>query len=237
MHNDWQNPHYIQKAFNEIALKNEYKATEKRILKWQIPISYRFQYHELPNNPMVETLFNEHFKHLASITGHAIAPTEGNANLTIHLLKDAQYASVIKQVNNDSVKNLSRESNCMGTLRLDEQHNIIGGDIIIPVDHAFSRGLLTACVVEESTQMMGLPNDSDWVTPSVANDASRLDLLTGLDYVFLTILYDPELTSGMAFEQSQPVIFRKIQALQNTGVIENANKLVNQGGIYPLLFN
>jgi len=37
----WQDPVYIQKAFNEIALKNEYRATEGRILKWQAPIRYQ----------------------------------------------------------------------------------------------------------------------------------------------------------------------------------------------------
>jgi hypothetical protein len=237
--NDWQNPLYIQKAFNEIALKNEYQTTDRRIIKWQTPIAYQFQYHDIPTNPLIENLFEEHFKHLASITGHAINPANSLqqvANLTIHLLKDAQYAKVIQQVNKQNIKNLSIDSNCMGTLRMDADKNIMGGDIVIPVDHAFSRGLLTACVVEEATQMMGLPNDSDWVNPSVANDASRLDLLTGLDYLFLRILYDPKLISGMPFEESQPIINRKIHTLQQSGVIDEAHKLVKLEGIYPLLF-
>jgi hypothetical protein len=47
-----------------------------------------------------------------------------------------------------------------------KQSELISVLVIIPVDHAMSHGLLPACVIEELTQAMGLPNDSDWVIPS-----------------------------------------------------------------------
>ncbi len=69
---EWQSPSYIQKAFNEIALKNEYRKTQQRIIKWQKPILYKFVYHNLPQNSVVESLFNQHLQHLQTITQHSI---------------------------------------------------------------------------------------------------------------------------------------------------------------------
>ncbi len=46
------------------------------------------------------------------------------------------------------------------------------------------------------------PNDSDWVSLSMANDKSVLDLLTGLDYLLLKILYDNRLHAGMSVKTS-----------------------------------
>lgn len=240
---EWQSPSYIQKAFNEIALKNEYQKTQHRILKWQTPIVYQFIYHDLPQNLDLETLFKKHLKHLHLITQHPIqALTDINTsqlpaqpNLLIHLTRDINYARVIQQVSRTTVKSLARESHCMGTFRKNGQGAIEQGVIIIPVDHVYSRGLLVSCIVEESTQLMGLPNDSDWVNPSIANDASKVELLTGLDYLFLKILYNPKLKVGMPMSLSQPIIKQIIDELRNEGMIEKAQQEVNRHGLYPIL--
>ncbi|MEA1988695.1 MAG: DUF2927 domain-containing protein, partial [Pseudomonadota bacterium] len=181
----WQNPSYIQKAFNEIALKNEYKKTSQRILKWQNPVRYGFSYHQIPKNKLVEELFETHLKHLAQITNLPINQTAQNHNLTIHLTSDKNYGNVIKKFTLTDVNNIERDSHCMGSFKTNRNNEIISAEIVLPVDHVFSRGLLVSCIVEESTQVMGLPNDSDWVHPSIANDASKVELLTGLDYIFL----------------------------------------------------
>ncbi len=182
----WQKPQYILKAFNEIALKNEYKTTNERIVKWQDPIRYQFHYEKLKKLPLVETLLTTHLNHLAEITKHPISVSNNQpANLNIYLTNDKNYASVIKKYSGSNVKNLQRESNCMGTYRTNSANKIQSATIVIPVDHVYSRGLLVACIVEETTQVMGLPKDSDWVNPSIANDASKVELLTGLDWIGL----------------------------------------------------
>ncbi len=123
----------------------------------------------------------------------------------------------------------------MGSFALNAQNQIEQAVVIIPVDHVYSRGLLVACIVEETTQVMGLPNDSDWVNPSIANDASRIELLTGLDYLLLKILYDSNLKAGMPLSQSQPIIKKIISDLQKNHQIKNAQHEVNKTGLYPLL--
>ena len=176
----WQDKEYIQSAFNEIALKNEYRLTEQRVLKWKEPIRYEFVYHQMKSNSLVERLFDAHLKHLQSITGHSIQPhkthLQGKANLSIHLTPDSGYGKVIKSISGNQVKNLARKSHCMADLKRNQKNAIVKAQVILPVDHLFSRGLLITCIVEETTQILGLPNDSSWVNPSIANDASKIEL-------------------------------------------------------------
>ncbi|MCF6299359.1 MAG: DUF2927 domain-containing protein [Thiomicrorhabdus sp.] len=235
----WQDPVYIQKAFNEIALKNEYRATEGRILKWRSPIRYQFVYHNLKKNPLIEKLFHTHLQHLKTITGHPIQPHQphhiGQANLLIHLTPDALYDQVIQDTSPQAVKGLARSSHCMAGFQRNRQNVITNAQVIIPVDHVFSKGLLVTCIVEETTQILGLPNDADWVNPSIANDATKIELLTGLDYLFLKILYDKSLKAGLPYPQNQKNIQRIIKKLASSGEIKHASKTINQTGLYPEL--
>lgn len=234
--NNWQETDYIERAFIEIALKNEYRQTDMRLVKWEAPIRYQFVYYHLPQNELVEDLTNAHFQHIKSITQHPIQEASQHANFDVILTKDAYYGAAIKQFTGSNVKNIARESACMAHYSTNKHNAIVRAKIIIPVDHAFSKGLLPACIVEEITQSMGLPNDSDWVNPSIANDASKVDLLTGLDYVLLKLLYSPKLKSGMPLNQVKPIIRSELKSFEKKGVLKRAGKKVNQKGLYPLIY-
>lgn len=234
----WQSADYIEKAFVEIALKNEYKQTDFRLLKWETPIRYAFQYHGLATNPMIENLFEVHLKQLQQITQHPIEQVEipADANLKILLTQDQYYRADIARFTQSTIPDIERNSHCMGSFKTGKNGAIKNAVVILPVDHIMSKGLLPACVVEETTQLMGLPNDSDWVSPSIANDSSKLDLLTGLDYLFLKILYSPELKAGMPLNRSLPIIQAKVQKLIKDGTVKDAQRNVNKLGLYPILY-
>jgi len=55
---------------------------------------------------------------------------------------------------------------------------------------------MDACLLEEMTQAMGLPNDSDLVTPSIFNQKSTRRDLSGSDVLLLQTLYDKRLPAG-----------------------------------------
>ena len=231
---DWKQPDYILQAFKEIALKNEYKKTNGAILKWQTPIRYEFIYHGLKQNLLVEELFNAHLQQLSQITGLVIEPSQESANLKIHLTPDRLYEEVIKQHTLSKVTGLHTESHCMGSLKTRNKGEIYQAEIVIPVDHVFSRGLLVSCIIEESTQILGLPNDSDWVYPSIANDKSKIEFLTGLDYLFLKILYSKNIKAGMRGKPLEQKLKNRIQALHLAGEVEMADEKVKAVGLYPL---
>ncbi|MBD3775561.1 MAG: DUF2927 domain-containing protein [Thiotrichales bacterium] len=236
---DWRNPLYVERAFIEIALKKEYRQTDMRLHKWQAPILYQFEYHTpyKNKNRMTERMFDAHFEHLHRITGHPIRRAKKGeyANLTIVLTQDKLYKRDIEHYTRQAPNGLERDSHCIAHYQTDNTGAIDYANIILPLDHVVSRGLLATCVVEESTQIMGLPNDSDWVNPSIANDKSKIEFLTGLDYTLLKILYSNELQPGMPLKESRPKIRALIRLFERDGTIDRAVQEVNRYGLYPLL--
>lgn len=59
-----------------------------------------------------------------------------------------------------------------------------------------SKPAQSSCVVEETTQVLGLPNDV-YGTDSVFNDDGRYHELTELDKKLIWILYDPRMKTGL----------------------------------------
>lgn len=56
---------------------------------------------------------------------------------------------------------------------------------------------LRHCFLEEITQSMGLPFDSNRVRPSIFNEASRESSLSKTDAILIRTLYDPRVVLGM----------------------------------------
>jgi hypothetical protein len=234
----WQDKAYIERSFYKIALNNEYESGQQVLRRWEEPIRYHILFEDLPNNAMVQTLVKTHFDHLAAITGVSIraVKTQRQANFLVVLTRDRHYQKSIQTHTRAREPGLHTDSHCMASIQVSGDGRLRQAQVVIPLDHAMQRGLLPACVVEETTQAMGLPNDADDVTPSIANDASRLDLLTGLDYVFLKLLYHPQLRAGMsqtALQQRLPTILDKFE---QQGLIEGAARTVNREGLYRLLY-
>lgn len=232
---EWQTIDYIQKAFVEIALKNEFKNSDNRLIRWERPIQYNIQYIDMPPNQMISNLMISHLEHLEKITSHAIKPSPSQPNLKIIFTRGRNYAKAIKDYTNSKIDNLAKDSNCMGSLNVNSRNEITYATVIIPVDRVMGEGLLVACIVEESTQIMGLPNDSDWVFPSIANDKSKIELLTGLDYILLKLLYSKALKPGMDAHQIEPIIQKLLEKWQSERVIKRAPFVVNRFGLYPLV--
>jgi len=213
-----------KKLFFEIAYKNEYNQELKvdKLRRWEKPIHYRVDYFKFPAVlEIAENMIDNHFKDLSDITALSIAKSNENPNFRVILTKRTHYKEAIDKYTDSKIKNLDTESNCLLSFKY-LYYQIVGATVIIPVDHTMKYGLLPACIVEELTQAMGLPNDSDWVNPSVANDKSVLDLLTGLDYLMLKILYDRRLAVGMGVKQSGAIIDEILLDFEQQNLIKNA---------------
>ena len=61
---------------------------------------------------------------------------------------------------------------------------------------------MRACVVEELTQILGLPNDSATVEASIFNDHSQYFELTKNDRMLVQVLYHPRITFAMPRQQA-----------------------------------
>lgn len=237
---EWRQPSYIVDSFFEIALKNEYSNKDQVVRKWPATGIRYYYVHRVLDNRLHEELTELHLSHLHIITGLPIKPVKSikEANLIIVFSQENRLKEDL--LNFFDMKSTSertlfyRDSVCLGHFSIQTNGSIQKAVTIIPVDRARKHGKLMACVVEELTQVMGLPNDSIKVSPSIFNDRSRDNFLTGLDYILLKILYDQRLPVGVNKQNAMPIVQKIVADFFQKGLIEKADRAVLNGGLYEI---
>lgn len=235
----WHSASYLVDSFVEIALRNEHDAKVGMVRKWITPIRYHLVHHA-PERELHERLLRTHFAHLAELTGLAIGPAENaaQANFTVVLGgEETLKADLLQHFGWRSAQRREqffREAICLGVFKSGKDGRIVGAAIIIPVDRARARRALVNCVVEELTQVMGLPNDSEKVFPSVFNDRSTDVYLSGLDVLLLKMLYDPRLKPGMDAQAARPVLETLAAEIERANGFVAAEKAAFGGGLSGL---
>ena len=236
----WQSVDYLLASFVEIAMRSEYSPGPSPIRKWSKPINYFF-IHRVGDQALHEQLSTLHLAHLSAITGLTIqpAPNRPSANLLIvfstedNLQKEllADFGVQLQQQRRE----LFHNSVCLASFTTASNHEIIRAIVLIPVDRARAHAKLVECIVEELTQVLGLPNDSDKVFPSIFNDKSVNSLLTGLDQLLLKMLYDPRVKAGMTETEAMPVLRKIAREFKRDHKFETADKDVRTDRLYELL--
>lgn len=235
---DWHQANYIVDSFFEIALKNEYSNKGQIVRKWPASGIRYYYVHRVMDNHLHEELTELHLRHLQMITGLPVKPVKNveEASLIIvfsredNLKDDLQRFFAMKSTKEREY--FFRHSVCLGHFSLYADGSIQKAVVIIPVDRARERAKLVDCIVEELTQVFGLPNDSEKVFPSIFNDRSTDHLLSGLDYILLKILYDQRLHSGMNKAEAMPVVQSIVTGFIQSGLVDSADRQVQSGGLY-----
>jgi hypothetical protein len=196
----------ILRNFDVIAFQNEMRHIENpRVTKWTGPITAYKQF-DIEVDSDAEDFLDRHMERLAEVTGLDISYVNelSAANFQIIFTRRSKYmATALKHMKPGrrgiakGVASRLRRTNCLGVIAVKPSTGEIERAIVvIPYDHAKEHGILTRCIVEETTQAMGLPNDFDDANPSVFNDTSRLKDLSAHDILLLRLLYHPELEVG-----------------------------------------
>jgi len=196
----------ILRNFDVIAFQNEMRKIENpRVTKWIRPIR-AFKQYDVTIEPQVEDFLDRHMQRLAEVTELDIdyVNDAGAANFLIVFTRRADYmATALKHLKpgtrgiSRGIAHRLRRTNCLGVIAVAPSNGEIErAVVVIPVDHARARGILTRCIVEETTQSLGLPNDSDDANPSVFNDSSKLKDLSAHDLLLLRLLYHRDLEVG-----------------------------------------
>jgi len=232
----WQSTEYLQQAFTEIALHNEYTPGEQPVRKWMQPVKVWLEHHT-DQQEQHALLTKYHFQHLAKITGHSIsfARSRQEANFIVVFSHLQLWRNDIALVSGNLLIKPPDDAACMFGLGLDAKNAITKAWVVIPVDFAQEHRQLLSCIVEETTQAMGLPSDSDKVFPSIFNDHTPESLLTGLDALLLKMLYQPAIKPGMRVAQVKPVLANILQKWQADGTVLDAEKNVRQSELYEMM--
>ena len=229
----WQSDDYLTQSFFEVAMKREYGHEQHvRFSRWQTPIRLKL-INEFGDKPLQAEVVRIQTQHLARITGQPIRLVDDNPNLTLIMTRHKQMASwASRTIGQDgSVKIALKEGICLANFATNAAYEITRATVIIPVDYSRDKGRFLDCVVEELTQIMGLPNDSDKVFPSIFNDHSVDSFPTGLDYVLLKLAYHPALHAGMTADEVRTALPIAIKALRSNGDIAQANQRVQQDSL------
>ena len=203
----------LLKSFDLIAFGNEYTGKRYDIVrKWAKPVLMGIEGENYP--PYLETFIEDVARDLRETTGHQIELYYSFAkqkqkrlgpdfdhkkvNVILYYLPDEEIpAAVAKYWKGDQerVRWMVANSTCFANY-FNKKGEIVAAVVVFPSRHPESYH--RACAVEEITQILGLPNDSDYVKNSIFNDTSRYFELTEHDRWLLRALYQPEITPGMA---------------------------------------
>ncbi len=206
----------IIRNFDVIAFGNEYTGRRyAHVRKWRAPILVGIE-GKVPR--YFEVFVLQQIRDLRRLTGHPIrlyyspamhkagklAPDfdQTKINLILYYLPVAKIPKrLARYFDNDpaKVRKMISVSTCFAKFGT-KKNEIRWAIAVFPSHH--SMAYMRACVVEEMTQVMGLPNDSNAVKPSIFNDHSRFFELTEHDRLMLKMLYDPRITVGMDRERA-----------------------------------
>lgn len=231
----WQSDQYIQESFIKIALEREYNETKyPKIIRWKKPIRLFFE-SESGDANLQKELLSVHAKHLSYITGLSIEFTGDpkKANLFAIFTTYENMENKVQQYIGDpeTIRAALDEAICLANFSRNSHYEITKGIIIIPVDYARKKARFLDCIVEEITQLLGLPNDSNDVFPSIFNDVSIDTYLSPLDYLLLKALYSPYLQEGMDVEQTKAAFPNVLKELHDNKDIENAARRVQTNSL------
>jgi len=187
---------HFQKVVFHVEAK---KPAAKPLVRWDRPIRARIADDRgRKYRGAVEKLL----KQLSRLTGLPIAlAAEPPYNLDIFFLPEQEIQQRFK---NPKIR-------CGGTLSGSRSRaTITGAQVFISLSSDFRTH---HCIIEEITQILGLPNDTGIVTDSIFNDASKATSLSITDQILVRTLYDRAMRAGMTEAEAKPVARRVIENL------------------------
>jgi AcrR family transcriptional regulator len=157
-----------------------------------------------------------HLEHLRRVTGldvRLVDSSEPDQNAYVFVFGREQfYAYADQHLGPGKNPRTNRFLACFGYFHANGRRDIDEITAVIP--SFISDEEIRACVVEEVTQAIGLPNDSDSANPSIFNDDDAYQDLTWQDELFLRVLYDPRVRSGMTRTEFEPLAGRILEELR-----------------------
>ncbi len=157
-----------------------------------------------------------HLEHLRRLTGldiRLVDNSEPGQNAYVFVFGREQfYAYAEQHLGPGKNPRTNRFLACFGYFHANGRKDIDEITAVIP--SFIGDDEVRACVVEEVTQAIGLPNDSDSANPSIFNDDDAYQDITWQDELFLRVLYDPRVRSGMTRAEFEPLARQVLEELR-----------------------
>jgi hypothetical protein len=166
-------------------------------------------------------LIDAHLATLRQLTGLDIARVRDAAsagvNARILFLDRASFIASARGYLAKGKPGTNHNLACFGVFKSNRDRDIVQFSAMIPSDG--SRENVAACIVEEVTQVLGLPNDSYDIHPTIFNDDDEYHQLTWQDRLMVRVLYDRRVAPGMSRGAFTAVARRIIDELHPTTMV------------------
>ncbi len=188
-------------------------ATQPAVIsKWRGLVAIKVQGR---STPRLIALASRHIKRISQLTGIAFRsfqPGEKRQSIDLVFLKRAEMGN-IKGANLDRnvIRAMANDPSmaCYFLAWHNPPERIVKALVVVDVEH--SDDSIDSCLLEDLTQVMGLPNDVESPWPSIFAQHDQLIAYSKWDELYLRTLYDPRLKPGMNEAQAR-VVVRKIFA-------------------------
>ncbi|MEM1383733.1 MAG: DUF2927 domain-containing protein [Pseudomonadota bacterium] len=205
------------------------------IRRWDGPVRWRIDRVSKPVEVETRLRAGQTFARLARATGIEIEATEdgSDTNFAILLLAPEDYSPLAARFSEMGLEKLAAwargfrsyaASPCVGVFipapdKAGEGSNARGriAYVLVLIREGLAEDLFLACLEEELSQGMGLPNDHNEARPSIFNDLQEFAFLTEHDEFLLRILYHPRLRPGMPRDEAMALVPGIVEELRPGG--------------------
>ncbi|MBT5414574.1 MAG: DUF2927 domain-containing protein [Rhodospirillaceae bacterium] len=207
----------LARSFEEVVFSSEIAgvAPPQSLRKWTGPIRLKFGG---PGAAGHETDIRRNAAELGALTGLAfefLAPNEPKENFVVLFAPQAGMVEAGKRFLKDEamVKRIVADSRggCF-FLSFHKAGVLIYAAIVVNAERPADE--IAHCLLEEMTQALGLPGDSDAIGPSIFNQTRYRSTLTAADRILIRALYDPRMAPGLPRTEAMARVRGVIQELR-----------------------
>jgi len=217
--------------FRALALRPEYGPdgsafNRGTIVKWDGPITIFITAARGVDPAAYQPFLDRQIARLARLSGLSMrfARRPEDANFTIALVRRAATRKAALDIfgHTAGARHMARIGRCMAVVYPNERGIIRRARVFLSIDLPAIQ--LMSCIIEETTQALGLLNDSDLLQPTIFSDATVLPRLPWHDALMVAALYDPRLRPGMtsrALDAVLPAVIAEAAARYRPVLSEN----------------
>ena len=202
----------LTENFSRIVFSDEYDQSRqvRHVKKWTKPLRITVTGAGAARYRPVVVKHAKALEPLIGLPINVLEKPDGTQNITIFAVPWDDLERVLKphSPRPEWVETIVQDSSCAFIFTPNNTGEITRALIAVSTDERFDRN--ASCLLEEMTQVLGLPNDSEIIRPSVFNAWDGLDELTENDKILVRTLYDKRIKAGMdrneALRIAQPII-------------------------------
>jgi hypothetical protein len=213
---DWLSNEEIVANLETVVFGSEFVGEDSNnIRKWVGPMRVAVygdeagQFSELVDSHLAS------LRNLTSLDIARVSEADPFRNAHILFLSRSQFNTYAQTYLARGKPGTNRNIACFGIFKSNKRE-IMEFHAMIP--RSATQEEVRACIIEELTQVLGLPNDSFDIRPSIFNDDDEFHNLTWQDELFLRVLYDARVTPGMGRAAFEPVARAIVRELRPEGV-------------------